>query len=179
MLAPLLQNKTHLLEIGSGTGQHAVWFAPQLPHLVWQTSDLRENHRGILHWIDDCPADNLRAPVELDVGGDRWPQQQFDAIYSSNTAHIMAWHEVEAMFANVSAHLQSGGLFALYGPMKYAGEFTSESNRLFDLQLREQVAHRGIREFHEINRLALEGDLILLDDHDLPANNRLLIWQKA
>ena len=179
LLAPLLQSKTDLLEIGSGTGQHAVWFAPQLPHLVWQTSDLSGNHPGILRWISDYPADNLRPPIALDVGGGQWPAATFDAIYTANTAHIMAWHEVQAMFSNISSRLRSNGIFCLYGPIKYNGEFTSESNRLFDLQLRGQVPHRGIREFHAVNQLALDGALILLDDHAMPANNRLLIWQKV
>ena len=179
LLAPLLQSKTDLLEIGSGTGQHAVWFAPQLPHLVWQTSDLSENHPGILRWIRDCPADNLRPPIALDVAGGQWPAATFDAIYTANTAHIMAWHEVQAMFSNISSSLRSDGIFCLYGPIKYDGEFTSESNRLFDLQLRAQVPHRGIREFHAVNQLALDAALILLDDHAMPANNRLLIWQKV
>ena len=179
LLAPLLQDKTHLLEIGSGTGQHAAWFAPQLPHLIWQTSDLIENHQGILQWLDDYPAANLREPIALNVAQDQWPDSSVDAIYTANTAHIMAWHEVEAMFKKVSSNLPSNGIFCLYGPMKYAGEHTSESNRFFDLRLRERVAHRGIREFHEINQLALNGDLILLDDHAMPANNRLLIWQKS
>jgi cyclopropane fatty-acyl-phospholipid synthase-like methyltransferase len=179
LLAPLLQSKTDLLEIGSGTGQHAVWFAPQLPHLVWQTSDLSENHAGILRWISDYPADNLRPPIALDVAGGQWPAASFDAIYTANTAHIMAWHEVQAMFSNIASSLRSDGIFCLYGPLKYDGEFTSESNRLFDLQLRAQVPHRGIREFHAVNQLALDGALILLDDHAMPANNRLLIWQKV
>lgn len=174
----MLQDKTHLLEIGSGTGQHAVWFANELPHLTWQTSDLVENHQAILQWIHDYPSANLRPPICLNVSQDDWPDSDFDAIYSANTAHIMSWHEVQAMFRRVASSLQANGLFCLYGPMKYAGEFTSESNRLFDLRLREQVAHRGIREFSAINQLALEANLILLDDHAMPANNRLLIWQK-
>jgi cyclopropane fatty-acyl-phospholipid synthase-like methyltransferase len=178
ILAPLLRNKTHLLEIGSGTGQHAVWLAPQLPQLIWQTSDLIENHSGILRWLNDHPAANLRDPIALDVMSAQWPDSSVDSVFSANTAHIMAWHEVEAMFEKVSTNLPFNGIFGLYGPMKYAGKHTSESNRLFDLRLRERATHRGIREFHEINQLALNGDLILLDDHAMPANNRLLIWQK-
>ena len=179
LLAPLLQDKTHLLEIGSGTGQHAAWFAPQLPQLIWQTSDLLENHPGILGWLEDYPAANLRAPIELNVAGAEWPDDSIDAVYTANTAHIMAWHDVEAMFHLVSSGLPPNGVFCLYGPMKYAGEHSSESNRIFDLKLRERAAHRGIREFHEINQLALNSSLILLDDHAMPANNRLLIWQKS
>ena len=179
LLAPLLQDKTHLLEIGSGTGQHAAWFAPQLPHLIWQTSDLSENHAGILRWLEAYPSTNLRAPIELNVAQTGWPDATIDAVYTANTAHIMAWQEVQAMFQLVSSNLPANGIFCLYGPMKYAGEHSSESNRIFDLRLREGFAHRGIREFHEINQLALSGDLILLDDHAMPANNRLLIWQKS
>ena len=180
LLAPFLQDKNHLLEIGSGTGQHAVWFAPQLPHLIWQTSDLIDNHPGILHWIGDYPAANLRPPVVLNVADEeQWPDSAIDAVYTANTAHIMVWHEVQAMFEKVSSNLPANGIFCLYGPMKYAGEHTSESNHFFDLSLRERAPHRGIREFHEINQLALEGNLILLDDHVMPANNRLLIWQKS
>lgn len=166
------------MEIGSGTGQHAVWFANELPHLIWQTSDLIENHPGILQWVSDYPSTNLRAPISLNVAAGDWPDTEFDAIYTANTAHIMAWHEVQAMFQRAASSLQANGLFCLYGPMKYAGEFTSESNRLFDQRLREQVAHRGIREFDAINKLAMDADLILLDDHDMPANNRLLIFEK-
>ena len=166
------------MEIGSGTGQHAVWFANELPHLIWQTSDLIENHSGILQWISDYPSTNLRAPISLDVAAEDWPNTEFDAIYTANTAHIMAWHEVQAMFQRAASSLQTNGLFCLYGPMKYAGEFTSESNRLFDQRLREQGAHRGIREFDAINKLAMDANLILLDDHDMPANNRLLIFEK-
>jgi SAM-dependent methyltransferase len=179
VLKPLLANKTSVLEIGSGTGQHAVWFAPQLPHLRWQTSDLMENHRGIMQWLEQFPSDNLSAPIALDMVEGNWPEAVYDGIYSANTAHIMPWEGVVNMVANAGAHLLPGGVFCLYGPMQYSGVIEPQSNVDFDAQLRQRSSRMGIREFHDINGLALDAGLILLDDHAMPANNRLLVWQKA
>jgi len=178
-LGPLLADKTRVLEIGSGTGQHAVWFAPQLPHLVWQPSDVAENHGAINAWLKAFPAANLLPPITLDVSRSAWPTASFDAVYSANTVHIMAWPEVEIMFEEVADMLPPFGLFCLYGPMMYHGQHTSVSNQQFDLHLRATVSCRGIREFHALNTLARNGGLILVDDHPLPANNRLVVWQKA
>ena len=178
VLEPLLADKTSVLEIGSGTGQHSVWFAKQLPHLQWQTSDLEGNHRGINLWLDAYPSANLQAPIALNMLENHWPECSYDGIYSANTAHIMPWDAVVNMIALVGQHLQSNGIFCLYGPMSYSGIITAPSNIQFDRNLRQQAAHMGIREFHDINRLALEAGLVLLDDHSMPANNRLLVWQK-
>ncbi|MGB0669245.1 MAG: DUF938 domain-containing protein [Porticoccaceae bacterium] len=179
VLKPLLEDKSSVLEIGSGTGQHAVWFAQQMPQLVWQTSDLPQNHAGIQLWLDEQPWPNLRPPLALDMLTTAWPDAVFDVVYSANTAHIMPWEAVENMLTQVGSHLAKGGLFCLYGPMGYAGIIAPESNIQFDLHLRQQAAHMGIRDFLAINRLALEAGLVLLDDHAMPANNRLLIWEKA
>jgi SAM-dependent methyltransferase len=179
VLKPLLANKISVLEIGSGTGQHAVWFAPQLPHLRWQTSDLLENHAGIIQWLEQHPSDNLVAPIALDMVEGSWPEALYDGIYSANTAHIMPWEGVVNMIAEVSAHLLPDGIFCLYGPMQYRGVIEPQSNVDFDTHLRERANHMGIREFHDINRLAFDAGLILLDDHAMPAHNRLLVWQKA
>ncbi|MDB2533216.1 class I SAM-dependent methyltransferase [Porticoccaceae bacterium] len=179
ILQPLLADKLSVLEIGSGTGQHAVWFAKHLPKLRWQTSDLQHNHVGINQWLDAYPSPNLLPPVELDMLGDNWPKADFDCIYSANTAHIMPWEAVVNMLAHVGLTLPSNGHFCLYGPMQYQGVIEPQSNRNFDTSLRQQASHMGIREFHQINRLAAEAGLVLLDDHAMPANNRLLVWQKA
>lgn len=179
ILKPLLEDKRSVLEIGSGTGQHAVWFAQQMPQLVWQTSDLPQNHAGIKLWLDEQPRPNLRPPLALDMLNTAWPDAVYDVVYSANTAHIMPWQAVANMLAQVGSHLATGGLFCLYGPMGYAGTIAPQSNIQFDLNLRQQAAHMGIRDFHAINCLALEAGLVLLDDHAMPANNRLLIWEKA
>ena len=178
ILERVFADKRNILEIGSGTGQHAVWFASKMPHLTWQTSDQVQYHGGIDQWIGECPSPNLLAPIPLNVLTDPWPTSAYDGIYSANTAHIMPWDAVVAMFAGVGDRLLSNGIFCLYGPMKYQGELDAQSNVQFDQQLQQQFPHQGIREFHDINRLALAAELVLLEDNTMPANNRLLVWQK-
>ncbi|MEQ6435953.1 DUF938 domain-containing protein [Comamonas sp. w2-DMI] len=169
----------HVLEIGSGTGQHSVYFAPRLPHLVWQTSDLPGNHAGIAAWHAARPSPNLRLPLRFDLQADAWPHTAdgpFDAVFSSNTAHIVAWPLVVRMFAQIGMHLPAGGRFALYGPFNYGGRYTSESNRAFDQWLRERDAHSGIRHHEDIVALAQQHGLAPEHDHAMPANNRLLVF---
>jgi SAM-dependent methyltransferase len=178
ILQRVLAAKSKALEIGSGTGQHGVWFAKQLPHLSWQMSDREQNHAGINQWINDEPAANLLPPLALDVLNDAWPSDHYDAIYTANTAHIMPWPAVTAMFSGLGERLLPGGVFCLYGPMKYLGVLDAKSNIEFDHRLRQQLAHQGIREFHDINQLALSAGLVLREDNPMPANNRLIVWQK-
>jgi len=178
VLTRLFSTSASVLELGSGTGQHAVWFAPQLPHLHWQTSDRVENHSGINQWLDESGLENIGAPIALDISRDDWPTEPFDAVFSSNTAHIMAWPEVEIMFSQVAGTLSAGGLFCLYGPMKYSGVITAESNRAFDHRLKANNPRQGIREFNDLDQLALIAGMSLLEDNSMPANNRLLVWQK-
>lgn len=170
---------TRVLEIGSGTGQHAVFFAQHLPHLTWQTSDVAEYHSGILAWLEDAGLANVRPPLRLDVLRDAWPYQTFDGVFSANTAHIMGWPEVEAMFAGIGAILETGGRFCLYGPFNYDGKFTSESNARFDQWLKARDPRSGVRNFEDLDRLAVNAGLRLRQDHAMPANNRTLVWFKA
>ena len=179
VLVRLLSKSRSVLELGSGTGQHAVWFAQQLPNIHWQTSDREENHTGIRQWLDDSGLDNIGYPICMHIGRDTWPTVSFDAVFSSNTAHIMAWPEVEIMFSAVGNILARGGLFFLYGPMKYSGIIAEESNRTFDCRLKASNPQQGIRDFNALNQLALTVGLHLLEDNPMPANNRLIIWQKS
>jgi cyclopropane fatty-acyl-phospholipid synthase-like methyltransferase len=165
-----------VLEIGSGTGQHAAYFAAHLPHLIWQTSDLLQNHPSILAWQQETALPNLLPPLALDVAGSEWPPGTYDAVFSANTCHIMAWQEVRAMFAGIGRVLQPGGVLGIYGPFNYDGQFTSASNAQFDAALKAQAPHMGIRDFEAVNRLAAEQGLALAVDHPMPANNRLLLW---
>ena len=178
ILMPLLAKKTKVLEIGSGTGQHAVWFAQHMPHLIWQTSDLLDKHSAIKQWIADYPADNLLPPIVLDMLTDKWPSQRYDAIFTANTAHIMPWQGVVNMLTKGGSQLQSNGLFCLYGPMGYGGVIAPHSNIQFDHYLRQQLPHQGIRQFEDIDRLATAAGLKFLHKDALPANNHLLVWQK-
>ena len=179
ILERVFADKKHVLEVGSGTGQHGVLFANKMPHLTWQMSDREQNHIGIKRWMNDYPSPNLLPPISLDVLSDHWPAAHYDAVYSANTAHIMPWEGVAAMFSGVGQRLLSGGVFCLYGPMKYLGILEAQSNVEFDYRLQQQVAHQGIREFHDINRLAIDNGLELLEDNSMPANNRLIVWQKS
>lgn len=176
LLRPALASCRHVLEVGSGTGQHAIHFAKHLPHLVWQTSDQAPRLAGIRAWLDEAGLPNTPPPLELDVLG-KWPEQQFDAVFSANTLHIMAWLEVTAFFDTMSRILCPHGQFLIYGPFNYGGRYTSQSNVRFDASLREQAPHQGIRDFEAVNRLALAQGFILTDDHPMPANNRCLAWR--
>ncbi len=179
VIRPLFSNCNQLLEIGSGTGQHAVYFAQQMPHLIWHTSDRRENHSGISMWLNEAGLPNTRLPLALDVSHDHWPQQQFDAVFSANSAHIMHLQDVEAMFAGVGRVLKEGGLFVLYGPFNYNGAFTSESNAQFDLWLKDRDPLSGVRDFEALDKLAKQAGMQLLNDDEMPANNRILSWVRG
>ena len=182
---PILQKLTEhfdsasrVLEIGSGTGQHAVYFARHLHHLFWQTSDRPEAHSSILAWIEESELDNIGAPIELDVSG-QWPNARFDAAFTANTCHIMSWDEVNMMFRGVSLCLDEDGIFVVYGPFNYNGRYTSQSNEAFDISLRNQAPHMGLRNQELIVKLAVETGFVLLLDQEMPANNRLLLFQKT
>lgn len=167
-----------VLEIGSGTGQHAVYFGAAMPHLAWQTSDLPRNHPSILAWLEEARLPNVAPPLALDVAAGDWPGGLFDAVFTANTCHIMAWEEVCAMFAGIGRVLESGGTLCVYGPFNYDGKFTSASNAEFDASLRAQAPHMGIRDIEAVQRLAQEEGLSLAADLAMPANNRLLVWRK-
>jgi cyclopropane fatty-acyl-phospholipid synthase-like methyltransferase len=170
-------DRRSVLEIGSGTGQHAVYFATALPQLIWQTSDRDENHDGIRQWLEDAKLPNVKAPLSLDVSG-AWPSTRYDAVYTANTLHIMSWQEVEQFFAKLPQVLTDDAMLAVYGPFNYSGRFTSDSNAAFDASLRAAVPHRGIRDFEAVDKLAQTAGLSLVKDHEMPANNRCLIWQR-
>ncbi len=167
-----------VLEIGSGTGQHAVYFAEKLPHLIWYTSDLKENHADINLWLEDAGLMNTCPPVILDVRQTDWPTINVDAVFSANTMHIMSWDEIKAFFIGVGRLLTDKGLFALYGPFNYNDCYTSNSNERFDAWLKVRDPLSGIRNFEELDELANMGGMILKNDYEMPANNRILCWEK-
>lgn len=169
----------YVLEIGSGTGQHAAFFAEHLPHLTWQTSDLSYNHPGIQAWVNDVGRSNLRPPIELDVAVEPWPVNATSAVFSANTAHIMSWFTVCAMIRGIGQILTPGGVFCLYGPFNYNGAYTSESNGRFDRHLTSRDPEMGIRDFEAVEQIARAAGLGLVEDNAMPANNRLLVWRKG
>lgn len=181
ILAVLRQNfadRRQVLEIGSGTGQHAVHFAAALPHLVWQTSDRPEYHAGIRQWLEEAALPNLLPPLTLDVDGP-WPAQRFDALFTANTLHIMGWPQVQRFFAALPQVLTADALLVVYGPFNTGGRFTSESNAAFDADLRARDPQMGLRDIEAVDALATAAGLKLLQDYALPANNRCIVWRRV
>lgn len=169
--------RRHVLEIGSGSGQHAVYFAAALPELIWQCSELPDQLPGIRAWLADAALANTPAPLTLDVARGPWPSQRFDALFSANTLHIMGWPAVQALFAGLPAVLASDALLAIYGPFKRHGQHTSDGNAAFDAQLRAQNPAMGLRDVEAVDALAQQAGLQLHADLPMPANNALRIWR--
>ncbi len=173
-----LAQATSVLEIGSGTGQHGVYFAEQFPHLQWHCSDQRQYLLGIELWLKESTCANLHGPHELDVMQAHWPAHHFDAIFSANTTHIMSWPMVVQMFAGIGRVLPTGGKCCIYGPFNYQGRYSSESNARFDQWLKQRDPASGIRDVDDLQQLARQAGLTLINDHEMPVNNRILVWQK-
>lgn len=173
-----LGDTRRVLEVGSGTGQHAVHFAAAMPWLAWQCSDRADNLPGIAQWLDDAALPNPRQAIELDVDGS-WPRNTFDAVFTANSLHIMGWPQVEAFFAGVGGVLEAGGLLVVYGPFNYGDDFTSDSNRAFEQWLKDRDPVSGIRDFEAVDALARGIGLVLVEDNAMPANNRCVVWQRV
>lgn len=172
-------DRRRVLEIGSGTGQHAVHFAAAMPHLRWQCSDRPAYLPGIRQWLAEESLPNTPEPLVLDTNDD-WGrlEQRFDALFTANTLHIMSWPEVERFFVQLPAVLDANAKLAIYGPFNYGGQFTSASNAAFDATLKAEQPQRGIRDFEAVNSLAESLGFALVHDYAMPANNRCLIWQR-
>ncbi|WP_411726081.1 DUF938 domain-containing protein [Methyloglobulus sp.] len=166
-------------EIGSGTGQHACYFASELPHLIWQPTDLAENLPGINAWRDEAQLPNLIQPLVLDVTDPVWPCDVIDAVFTANTLHIMSWQQVELLFERLQTYLNPLARVCIYGPFNYNGNYTSDSNARFDQWLKSRDPLSGIRYFEAVITLAKSAGLKLLNDSAMPANNRLLVLQKS
>ncbi len=171
--------RTGVLEIASGTGQHAVHFAAAMPWLQWQSSDRVEHLPGIRAWLDHAGLPNTPAPLELDVATGPWPSQRFDAAFTANALHIMGWAEVQALFAGLDQVLARQATLVVYGPFNYGNAFSSDSNRAFDASLRARDARMGIRDFEAVEALARATGFALVDDVAMPANNRCLVWRRG
>ncbi|WP_019674175.1 DUF938 domain-containing protein [Psychrobacter lutiphocae] len=174
-----------VLEVGSGTGQHSVYFAPRLPHLQWQTSDVIANHRVIEAWHDRHPAANLHKPLVFDLNSDNLPiiktdsQGSYDAVFTANTLHIINWSLVERLFQLVAEALPVNGKLIVYGPFNDKGQYSSDSNRQFDLYLRRRDANSGIRDKVDLITLAKQNHMSLNTQYQMPANNEILVFKKC
>lgn len=178
-----LQGAKHVLEIGSGTGQHSVYFAPRLAHLMWQTSDVLANHDTINAWHTAYPASNLYAPLAFDLSSDPVPTNKataapYDTVFTANTLHIISWSLVSRLFELVGGALPLDGKLIIYGPFNENGHYSSESNRHFDYRLRQRDSKSGIRDLEDLIAVAKEHHLLLINQYKMPANNQILVFQK-
>ena len=179
IIQTIFHQSNTVLEIGSGTGQHACYFAKNLPHLTWQATDRPENLAGINQWINESGLSNLPESLGLNVNDNEWPCQTIEALFTANTLHIMSWQEVECLFFKLEKYLTEQAIVCIYGPFNYNGQYTSASNQQFDQSLKLRNPKSGIRDFEAIDKLAKTVNLIISDDFAMPANNRLLVLRKV
>ncbi|MBB3800786.1 cyclopropane fatty-acyl-phospholipid synthase-like methyltransferase [Xanthomonas arboricola] len=186
-------DRRHVLEIGAGTGQHAVHFAAAMPWLQWQASDHADHLPGMQQWLEEAGLPNTLAPIALQAVPSPSPGlapspplpvlpdggHGYDAVYSANTLHIMGWPQVQALFAGLPAVMAPDAVLAIYGPFNRDGRFTSDSNRAFDAMLRERDPASGIRDADAVDALATAAGLQLIDDVALPANNHCRVWRRG
>ncbi|RIZ65106.1 MAG: DUF938 domain-containing protein [Methylococcales bacterium] len=179
IIRQVFANTTHVLEIGSGTGQHACYFSQHLPYLIWQPSDKPENIAGINLLQESCRQVNLKPAIALNVTDKTWPFDSIDAVFTANTLHIMSEQEVQIAFDRLSLYLTPKALLCIYGPFNYNGTFTSDSNARFENLLKSQNPLSGIKNIEDILLLGTDRGIHLINDFEMPANNRLLVLQKS
>lgn len=174
----ILPSDRRLLEIGSGTGQHAVYFAPSFPFMEWHPSDLSPNLSGMKIWFNEERIPSMQKPVKLDVSRDDFPKLKFDVVFTANTLHIMHWKDCKSFMKTLGHRLRDGSRAIFYGPFKYNGEFTSASNAEFDLSLKERDPLSGIRSFEDVHANMVKNGFELVLDHEMPAFNKILVYNR-
>jgi cyclopropane fatty-acyl-phospholipid synthase-like methyltransferase len=174
----ITKDDRRLLEVGAGSGQHAVYFAPHFPQVEWYPTDVAANLMGMKLWFKEYNIPNIRPPIRLEVGKDELPKLKFDVVFTANTFHIMNWKECKSLMKMFGGRLREGSRVVIYGPFKYDGEFTSESNAEFDLQLKARDPLSGIRSFEDVNNTMIKNGFELVVDEDMPANNQMLVYSR-
>ncbi len=177
-LLPLFSAGSMVLEIGTLTAQHITFFAHAMPLVYWVPSDMSENLPTVLAGLAGSTAPNISAPLALDVAQEPWPIGQVDGIFTANTLHIMRYEYVQQFFRGAGRVVREGGTLAVYGPFKYDGNFTTPSNASFDGWLKQRDPLSGVRDFEQVQTWAGEAGFELLADHNMPANNQMLVWRK-
>lgn len=167
-----------LLEIGSGTGQHAIYLAPHFPFMEWFPSDVAANIPGMQMWFDEAKINNIRPAFKIEIGKNELPKMKFDIVFTANTFHIMHWKECKSLIKMLGGRLREGSRVFIYGPFKYGGEFTSESNAEFDQSIKARDPLSGIRNFEDVNNGMAKNGFDLLNDFDMPANNQMLVFER-
>jgi cyclopropane fatty-acyl-phospholipid synthase-like methyltransferase len=174
----ITNDNKRVLEIGSGSAQHAVYFAKNLKDIVWTTSDIISTHEQIKTVLNNAKLSNLRGPLAFEVGKDNFPKYNYDIVFTANTFHIMSWKQCKNLMKILGNRLREGSQVIIYGPFNYEGKFTSDSNYLFDQELKQQDPLRGIRSFEDINKNMKKNGFELFKDYEMPANNRMLVFTR-
>ncbi|MFK7995081.1 MAG: DUF938 domain-containing protein [Granulosicoccus sp.] len=177
-LQKVLRADDTVLEIGSGTGQHACHIAAAMPQLTWQPSDLEDNLAVIRQWVSESGCNNILPPVPIDLNESDQPAYKASVCFSANTLHIVRWTLVDNLFKLSAASLSHGGKLCVYGPFSFGGQHISDSNQQFDRQLRNSDPDSGIRDIEDLQQLALEYGFSDADVFTMPANNHLLVWTR-
>ncbi len=172
------EEKNNILEIGTGTGQHAVHMAAYFKNIIWQTSDKKENHEIIKSWIKDSGLDNVKEPVEFEIGKDDFPKGEYDTVYTANTFHIMSCDHCKELIRLCGDNIEEGSKIIIYGAFKYNNNHTSSSNREFDYALRENNYLSGIRNYEEVEEEMSRSDFQKYKDISMPNNNKMLMFKK-
>ncbi len=181
-LAHWLDGPATVLEVASGTGQHAVFFAEKLPHLVWQPTDGDPSSlESISAWAEESGLPNLRPPLLLDASSSDWPvvAGEVDTIFNANMIHIAPWSAAQGLLAGAGQVLPVAGRLVLYGPFKIDGAHTSPSNAAFDESLRARDPRWGVRALEDVRATAEASGLVHEETAELPANNKLVVFRKA
>lgn len=179
VLSGIVKDGDEVLELGSGTGQHACFFSQQLPNITWQPTELLPMIPVIRQWLEAEGSDNIKPPVVLDLNDVDWPVRSANMIYTANTLHIVSEPIVESLFTGVGRVLVEGGRFCAYGPFSFAGVHTSDSNDHFDQELRRSDPRSGVRDMAWLNELARDNGLIEAELVEMPSNNFMALWQRA
>lgn len=178
VLKSYLPDCQSLLELGAGTGQHAIFMAPHFKSLTWTLADMEDRHEGIRLWLKDFPRANVQGPLEYEAGKTGLPEGDYDSVFTANTLHILSWANCLSLFDDLKG-LKEGGLFVVYGAFKYDGAFTSESNENFEKWLQEKFPGGGIRDFENVESELRQRQFVLVKDHTMPANNQMLVFKKT
>ncbi len=178
-LSKVFKNREQVLELGSGTGQHATWFAQHMPWLQWQPTDIPENVALTKLRCESYLGQNISPVTSLDVTDNPWPVDVPHALFTANSLHIMPYTAVAALFEALGNQAKADTSLVVYGPFNCGGQYTSPSNARFDQWLVQQNPLSAIRDFEKVDGLAQAAGFVLEQDNEMPANNRLLVWRKA
>ena len=168
-----------VLEIGSGTGQHSVFFSKEIPSIKWYPSDTISNFESLNAFVTNYQNNNLQTPFVIDITQDQWIDFKVDYVFTSNTFHIINNALLTYFFYQCSKVMKSNGKLIIYGPFKFDNQFNSPSNQTFDELLKASDPFSGLKNFEEIINIALKFNLIFSKKYEMPANNNILVFKKS